>query len=156
MSWWDDCDEVLGDGPADTLKAAWRRVLASRRDAGTSNPNLREMLAAYAASLRGARTDPPFERLVLKRAGDADIVATGTEAAPADLRSEFDRALVAIDKDYRDTLERPPTPMELAKTQEFIVGASPPTYLADSTGEREWRDWQLLAEPSAAKRGGAR
>ena len=30
MSWWDDGPDVLGDGPADLLRAAWRRILAQR------------------------------------------------------------------------------------------------------------------------------
>jgi hypothetical protein len=146
MSWWDSNREVLGDRPADALSAAWRRALADE----APRPTLAEMLTAYASSIRRSVTSPPFSHLVLKRPGQPNLVFDGFGPAPAPLCEAFERALTDIGQAYADSLQRSPTPMELAKTMAFVVSAEPQTYLDDPADHLAWRQWQLLAEPSAS------
>jgi hypothetical protein len=150
MSWWDSGAEVLGDGPADQIKAAWRRVLGGREARGQGLPSLAELLSAYAASLAGADLDPPCQRLVLHREGSEALVYAGRDGGPEDLRDAFAGVLPAIVEDYRVTLGRAPTPNELAKTLQFVVSPSPEGYLADGAGALCWKTSRLRAEPVAS------
>ena len=148
MSWWDSGPDVLGDVPADQLKSAWRRILSEREESGAGNPALDEALRAYAHALLEAGLNPPLQQLVLKREGQSDRVFSGNEDAPKDLVDAFAEALPAIVQAYQRTLQRAPTPVEAAKTFEFIVSAHPETYLSEPVDKAFWQDARLRALPA--------
>ena len=139
MSWWDDGDDVLGDSPADKLKAAWRTLLARRSERGLGPPTTDEALASFAAALRAAPLDPPFTRMVLWRGRERVRDFDGATGNP-ELAQVFIAAMGPIVEDYRRQAERPPRPSELVKTLDFILAPRPASYLADATQE----DWELL------------
>jgi len=150
MSWWDDGPDVLGDGPADNLKAAWRRILAERGHAGTAKPALSDALRSYATALRSASLKPALIQLELRRDGQPTQTFTGAEDAPQDLVAPFVEALQAIVQDYERTLERPPSPNEAAKTFEFIVSVEPSTYFSEPLGREFWHGLRIRALPASA------
>jgi hypothetical protein len=147
MSWWDDGPDVLGDGPANQITAAWRRVLLPRDAAGLGSPTLHEALAAYAASLRAAAGLAPFGRLVLQRSSGPALSYTGHEPAPPDLRATFDRAIQEITRDYRNAFDRVPSPMELVKMLAFVVRPVPAEFFSDAAQALSG-EWSLRAEPA--------
>ena len=144
MSWWDDGADVLGDGPADTLKAAWRTLLARREEQGLERPPTAEALESFAAALRGAPVEPAFQRLVLRRGRVRGSEFAGTNGTP-DLTESFTQAISKMASEYREAHRRPPRPSEMAKTLEFILTPSPDTYLSDGRSE-DWARLQLRAE----------
>ncbi|MFO0758906.1 MAG: hypothetical protein U0359_20605 [Byssovorax sp.] len=147
MSWWDDGTEILGDGPANQITAAWRRVFLPRGASGLPNPTVREALAAWAASLRSAPVAPAFARLLLQRDGAPELVFTGLDDAPADLRASFDQAMIDITAEYRQAFARPPTPMELTKTLSFVVRPNAADFFLDAAEILGRGSLRLRAEP---------
>jgi hypothetical protein len=139
MSWWDDGDDVLGDRPADKLKAAWRTVLARRAERDEGPPTTDVALASFAAALRAAGLDPPFTRLVLWRGRERLRDFDGSGADP-ELERAFAAAFTPIAADYQRQVERGPRPSELIKTLDFILTPEPANYLADAAPD----DWETL------------
>ena len=146
MSWWDDGREVLGDRPVDALKAAWRRALAARAERSLPLPTLAEALGAYAAAIRGADFVPGPVHLSLQRKGQPPLTFDGVADGDGGLREAFARGVGAMADAYREALDRPPTPLELAKTMEFIVGPAPATYLRDGGDSADWMSWRLVVD----------
>jgi hypothetical protein len=77
-------------------------------------------------------------------------VFEGGEDAPSDLCATFDQAVAAIVTDYRSALERAPTPMELAKTLDFVVRPVPAQYFRDAAEALGGDSWRLRAEPGGS------
>ena len=144
MSWWDDGDDVLGDGPADALKATWRTLLARREQQGNARPSTADTLESFAAALRRASVSPSFERVILWRGGERGPEFTGTSGNP-ELATAFSEAIARIVKDYQETHGRAPRPSELVKTLEFILTPTPDTYLSDGSSE-DWTRVRLRVE----------
>jgi hypothetical protein len=147
MSWWDDGSNVLGDGPADELKAAWRRILSERGNTGIPKPTLSEALYAYASALRSTPLQSPLKQLELHCDGQPTQIFTGLDDAPKDLIILFAEALKVIVQDYELSLQRPPSPNETAKTFEFIVSADPDIYISEPLSPATWRNFCLKAIP---------
>lgn len=148
MSWWDDGPDVLGDGPADLLRAAWRRILAQRGERALPKPSLDEALRAYASAMRSAPLRPALRQLELRRKGSTPQVFIGDGFAAADLVAPMTQALQAMGKGYLQALERPLTPNEAAKTFEFVVSADPGAYLSEPIDDAFWGAVLLRALPA--------
>jgi hypothetical protein len=148
MSWWDDGPNVLGDGPADLLKAAWRRILARRAAAAERKPTLDETLRAFARALRAAPLDKGFRQLELHAVAQPPAFFDGNAPAPADLVDAFEGALQAVAEDYQRSLQRPPSPNEAVRTLQFVVGANPSVYLTDPIDPTFWDDAMIRVEES--------
>ncbi|QNH14599.1 hypothetical protein [Xanthomonas sp. SI] len=138
MSWWDDEDDILGDEPADRIKASLRTLLARRRDAGQPALSADELLEAFAAALQAARLRPAFTGLALL-VGDAPPreYRGSSQAGPADARAAFAEAFPAIVEAYRKRFDRAPRPVEMVKTLDFLAGADPHTYFPDLVADTE-------------------
>lgn len=132
MSWWDDGDDVLGDGPADRLVQAWRVILGARARAGHAKPALAEALEAFALALRSPSLQSPSRGIALLR-GDAEIGRFEGASAAADLDDAFATAITHISQEYRQRFDRAPHPSELIKTLEFVIGYDTETYLSDAS-----------------------
>lgn len=143
MSWWDDSNDVLGDGPADTLKAAWRTLLGRREQDGRPLPTSAEALGSFAAALRAAALQPPFESLTIWRDRDRVTNHDGTGGVN-ELTQAFAEAIRLMAQDYQERFERPPSPSELIKTLEFILNPHPQDYLSDAT-KTDWEHLRLRA-----------
>lgn len=141
MSWWDDGDDVLGDGPADMLKEAWRGVLTSRAERNQPQPGFEEALNAYASALQATDLRPSFSRIVAWKGAEPMKEFDG-RAADAELASAFRPALDLIGQKYLQRFDRPPTPSELVKTLEFILMYRPEDYLRDAS-TIDWSDVRL-------------
>ena len=144
MSWWDDEADVLGDGPADTLKHAWRTLLARRERQGVARPSTAEALESFAAAMRAAPVSPSFRHIVLWRGGERGPDVAGNNGT-RELTDAFTDAIRKMATDYQETHGRPPRPSELTKTLEFILTPAPDTYLSDGSTE-DWTRLQLRAE----------
>lgn len=144
MSWWDDGDDVLGDGPADAIKSAWRTLLARRAQEGRPPPETAEALESFAAAIRRTDAAPPFSSLVVWR-DQARLNEFTGNGGNRELIDAFAEALKRISQDYQQRFERPPRPSELIKTLEFIVAPTPETYFADAN-KAEWEHMRLRAE----------
>jgi hypothetical protein len=143
MSWWDDGDDILGDGPADAITAAWRTVLARREQDGQPPPATAEALESFAAALRRTQLAPPFGSMVLWR--DRDRVSEFSGSGGVDeLTAAFAEAMQKIARDYQRRFERPPRPSEIIKTLDFVLRPSPETYLSDGRRD-EWQHLRLRA-----------
>jgi hypothetical protein len=144
MSWWDDGDDILGDAPADKLKAVWRTLLARRAEQGRDAPSTDETLESFAAALRRAELDGSFSALSLWRGShkERDYAGAGGTKELIDLLVP---ALAAIGQDYRRQADRPPRAVEMAKTLEFIVEPRLDAYLSDAS-ELDWQTLRLRAE----------
>lgn len=143
MSWWDDGDDVLGDAPADKLRAAWRTLLARRAERGIDPPTTDDALESFAAALRAARVDPPFTRMVMWSGRDRLRDYDGS-AGVAELTDAFAGALEPIAQDYQRQVNRLPRPSELVKTLDFVLSADPRSYLVDATAA-QWKTLRLGA-----------
>jgi hypothetical protein len=155
MSWWDSGREILGDGPADQITAAFRRVLVPRARELHAPPTVADLLAAFAACMRHAPVAPgepallapALRRLVLRRAPAPALIFPGTDPAPADLLVSFEQALREIARQYQSAFARPPTPMELAKTLAFVVRPDPADLLADADAVLGKARFDVHADP---------
>lgn len=143
MSWWDNGDDVLGDGPADKLTACWRTLLARRAAPGLGPPSTEEALESFAAALRAAPLDPPFAKMVMWRDRDRVREFDGSRGLP-ELTEAFAAAMEPIARDYQRQTDRRPRPSEVVKTLNFLLRPEPETYLADAT-EEEWKTLRLRA-----------
>lgn len=142
MSWWDEGSDVLGDGPADAIKAGWRAVLARRRQAGAQRPTLDETLQSFCGAMRA---QPGLGATVIDLLSGAERVRRFAGDAPVDdLRAGFAAALDAVMQDYQGHLKRTATAMELVKTLDFIIGGDPQLYCSDLQAEA-WRQLRLRA-----------
>jgi hypothetical protein len=144
MSWWDDEEDVLGDGPADVLKGAWRTLLARREQLGLERPSTAEAMESFAASLRRGPVSPAFRRLVFWRGGQRGPEFSGTHSTP-ELTAAFTEAISKMANEYQEAHGRLPRPSEMTKTLEFILTPTPDTYLSDGNAE-DWTRLQLRAE----------
>jgi hypothetical protein len=143
MSWWDDGDDVLGDGPADAITVAWQRILAGRGHKGQPLPTTTEALESYAAALGRTKVVPPFGSMVLCRDSDRVAEFTGSGGV-GDLTDAFAEAMLEMVQEYQEDLERSPRPSEIIKTLDFVIRPSPETYLSDTKRE-EWEYLRLEA-----------
>lgn len=144
MSWWDDGDDILGDGPADKLKGVWRTVLARRREHGRGAPSTAEALDSFSTALRRADLDGTFSTLSMWRGAERVRDFTGTGELK-ELTELLVPAFAAIGQDYSNQAGRPPRASELVKTLVFILEPRPSTYLSDAD-ETDWRTLWLRAE----------
>lgn len=143
MSWWDDGDDVLGDGPADAITAAWRTLLARRAQDGRPRPSTSEALESFGAALRRTEVAPPFGTIVLWR--DRERVGEFAGSGGVDeLTEAFAETMQKILQQYQQRFERPPRPSEIIKTLDFILRPSPETYLSDAN-RGEWKHMRLRA-----------
>ena len=132
MSWWDDGDDVLGDGPADRLTAAWRVVLGARARRKHAKPTLAEALEAFAFALRSADLKQVSRGIVLRKGDDEVAIFKGTPDAP-DLTKAFSDAFVRIAQEYQQRFDRAPRSSELVKTLEFVIGYETESFLSDAS-----------------------
>jgi hypothetical protein len=142
MSWWDEGNEVLGDGPVDAVKAAWRAVLARRAQAGQPRPTLEQTLDSFCGAMRAL---PGFGTAAIDVLSGRERVQRAGGALPVDdLRAGFATALAAVMQDYQQHQRRTATAMELVKTLDFIIGGDPQLYCSDLPANA-WRQLRLRA-----------
>lgn len=144
MSWWDDGDDVLGDGPADALKGAWRTFLARRNQQKQPPPTQAEALEAFAAALHATPLEPSFHSMVLWRDRERIAEHLGTGNADGELTRLFAEAMGKIVQDYQSRFSRPPRPSEIIKTLDFILRPSPEVYFSDVARDG-WHHLRLRA-----------
>lgn len=132
MSWWDDGEDRLGDGPADRLTEAWRTILGARERLKQPKPTLAEALEAFAAAMQSAGLEQAPRGIALRKGKDVIRVFKG-ESPARDLSEPFAAAIARIKDEYQQRFNRGPRPSELAKTLEFVIGHDTPTYLSDAS-----------------------
>jgi hypothetical protein len=143
MSWWDDDNDVLGDGPADRLSEAWRAILGARARTHLAKPTLVETLDAFASALRSVSLESPSHGIALQK-GQEELRVFHGATEGSDLTKSFGEAIARIAEEYRQRFDRSPRPSELIKTLEFVIGYQTDIYLSDAN---VWpmRELRLLA-----------
>jgi hypothetical protein len=132
MSWWNDGDDMVGDGPADRLTEAWRVILGARRRARRRKPTLAQTLEAFAAAMRSAELERPSRGIAVRKGSQEAGVFEGA-SAEADLSEPFSAAIARISQEYQQRFKRPPRPSELVKAMAFVLGYETGTYLSDAS-----------------------
>jgi hypothetical protein len=141
MSWWDiDDDNVTGDGPADSMRAALSAVVEARTKDGRPLPTLPEVLGGFARALKtleesssGEDAQPPFHKISAYLVGQPEPVRVTADAdADPQLLDAFARAFAEIREQYRERWERAPRRPELLETLSFILGYRPDRFLSDA------------------------
>jgi hypothetical protein len=137
MGWWrsGDNNDVIGDGPADTLAETLDGIARDRTERGQAKPTLQEFIDAVTAALRGQAGEGiaedqgvtgqlvPESRNVHGQADRAD------ETLLPPLRDAFD----AIRAEYRESeLNREPRPSEILESLAFVLRPSLDRYIADA------------------------
>ena len=134
MGWWTSGgdDDLIGDGPADTLTAA----LADLAGEGDASPTLPELLDAIAGALREHRgalwsgRDPEIGGLVAVVEPGRVSVAGGGGAPDRQLVHDLAEALATVAEDYLDGLDRLPRLGELLALFAFVLGDRPDEVVA--------------------------
>jgi hypothetical protein len=142
MSWWDTgyADDVIGDEPADLVRAALREYAALADQSARRRPTVGVLLAAMAMAL-GSR---PAELLSSPTDRTVDALVATTDSGvlrPAE-RGTVDPALVErlraayreIAAVYEDRWERKPRLSELLESAAFVLGHAPERFLAEADG----------------------
>jgi hypothetical protein len=132
MSWWSNGDDMLGDGPADRLREAWRVILGARKRARQRKPSMAQTLEAFAAAMRSSALESPARGITVRKGTQEAGVFEGA-SAEADLSEPFAAAIAKISQEYQQRFNRPPRPSELVKAMEFILGYETKTYLSDAS-----------------------
>ena len=156
MGWWEtgNGDDIIGDGPADTITTALRVAAQKREAEQRPKPTLSEMLDAVAGALRGRRGDllAGGDGLSLRRlAARADpgrrVVTGGDRGEPAPdafAVEAFGEAIEEIAAEYEDSaLERPPRLSELLASLRFVLSYQPDEYLSieeDASVQAIWAE----------------
>ena len=143
MSWWNDGDDMVGDGPADRLTEAWRVILGARKRARRRKPTMAQALDAFASAMRSAALESASRGIAVRKGEQEADVLDGSSAA-ADLTEPFAAAIERISQEYRQRFDRPPRPSELVKALEFVLGYDTKMYVSDA---KNWpmNDVQLRA-----------
>jgi hypothetical protein len=127
MSWWDlDDTNVLGDEPADRMRAALAAIASS------SKPTLEEAFDSFAAALLPRVQDT--KRITVQFESRQPYSSDGTVVHRNEDREEFARALDEIQQLYREQWGRNPRTQELLETFLFVVGYKPERFLRDAAG----------------------
>jgi hypothetical protein len=143
MGYWNHRHLVLGDAPADRWTAAWRQILADRRQSGQPLPTVQDGLASLAAALRGGTMWPKTAAVVV--AGGAAPVAFEPSAVPT-LAAEWASAVCDLVDIYVRDVGRPPTAHEALAMFEFVVRPEPGAFFADGASVLSGA-WSLVIRP---------
>lgn len=146
MGWWGTGhgDDVIGDGPADTLGLALSALARERGARGDRALTPAELLSTVA---RVIEAHPARYVSDAPKAGSLELVAR-TEPESASIRSrgadgdptvavELRRAFDDIAMEYEDSpIARKPRLSELLAAIAFVLRPEPEAYLADAEGMR--------------------
>ncbi|HKP39140.1 MAG TPA: hypothetical protein VJT71_19935 [Pyrinomonadaceae bacterium] len=146
MGWWGTGygDDIIGDGPADTVMQALKDIAGYREERGREKPTLPEVLDAVLLALLGnsekyldGEGELTVKRLIAKLdTPPTEVSSSEDPILNPELVTPFQGAFEAIASEYEDTeLERKPRLSELLTTIAFVLGSDPEDYLAIAEGK---------------------
>jgi hypothetical protein len=145
MGWWrtDIGNDVIGDGPLDTLMAAMSKVAAIYLQLYGRKPSLSEILRDVTVTLRKqpenyllGKQDLSMSKLVAKFEPNATVVADSEvnivdEAVIANFHDAFE--VIAVE--YEDSeMARKPKLSEILVALQMVLSYQPTTYLSNLDG----------------------
>lgn len=140
MGWWStgNGNDLVGDGPADTIQAMLANIAASCFDEGKPKPTPMQFLTAMMKVINenaevvihgGAKVH--IRKLEVQFEPHLHCASTGeVSSAIQSLEEPLDHAFVAIAREYEDVLGRKPRITELLSTVQFVLGHEPSIYLS--------------------------
>jgi hypothetical protein len=138
MGWWESGEDILGDGPADTVGEILDEMAGQNEREKGRKPTLQELLDALATAL--SRRPPAFLcdaptsgtvalTAVLEESGE--MLQSQEEAGEPALVEPWRRALEEIALEYEESeMVRKPRLSEVLATFCFVMNGSPGRYLA--------------------------
>ena len=142
MGWWytDNGDDIIGDGPADTITDALIAISSHCRDNDREMVTLQELLNAVAKAIAHesetflSDADHGAIRVTATFDGRSPCVSVDT-AVDSDVLHELLHRFSEVAAEYLDTeLERKPRLNELLAVFNFVLRADPAAYLSDGAG----------------------
>lgn len=141
MGWWrtGHADDVIGDGPADTLGLTLSGIARDRAARGEPRPTPAELLGTVARVLEAQPgrfiSDAPaagsLELLARTEPDSGSVRSRGDDADPK-LGAELRRAFDEIAMEYEDSpLGRKPRLSELLASIAFVLRPEPEAYLSE-------------------------
>ena len=143
MGWWGtgQDDDIIGDGPADTMLDTFKEIISHDEQQGKQKPTLVELLNAIVAALRrkpeailAEGSNLSLQSVTAELEGQPDQVSSSDGPPPDDflVRALFN-AFEEIAVEYEDTeLERKPRVSELLATIAFILRRRTQDYLSSA------------------------
>jgi hypothetical protein len=135
MGWWRKGDMLVGDGPVDLFEEGMKDFV---REHG------KPTWPAFVDALGSALGPADRVKAIFKPDG-TEVFGDASRAQP-DLRQELSEIVENIREEYRDYLERDPSPAEIVATADFSLGVRPEDLLS-SDGPMPELD-RLVLEPS--------
>lgn len=144
MGWWrtGNHDDLIGDGPADTLTGALQDFTELNERHNRGKPSLPEVLSAVLKTLSSQpqnyicdSQNHSLNQIIAKLDSDKTVTSDPNADSHEEAISIFHDAFEDIAVEYQDSeLARKPRLSELLAALQFVLGDRPEAYISDLEG----------------------